>query len=194
MTTGQKVVYIRVSSEDQETARQEELTIGADKVFLEKVSGKNRERKQLREMIAYVREGDKIHVWSLDRLARNMRDLLNIVEEVTSKGVDISFEKNNMSFGPNSTATPEQILMFQILASFAEFERTLIRQRQAEGIAIAKAAGKYAGRKKALNTKQIEEVRRLKEDGVAISKIAAKFKVSRHTIYTYLKDDQRAVA
>lgn len=139
-----KVAYIRVSTEEQNTARQEEAMqkYGVEKVYLEKVSGKNTDRPQLKAMMEYVREGDTLIVESYSRLARNTADLLNIVGQLESKGVKFVSLKENID-----TSTPQGKLMLTIFAGLAQFERECTLQRQAEGIAIAKAEGKYKGRK-----------------------------------------------
>lgn len=139
-----KVGYIRVSTTEQNTARQEELmkNQNVEKIFLEKISGKNTDRPQLKAMLDYVREGDCIITESYSRLARSTADLLNIVNELNSKGVSFISLKENVD-----TTTPQGRLIFTIFAGLAQFERETILQRQAEGIAIAKTEGKYKGRK-----------------------------------------------
>jgi DNA invertase Pin-like site-specific DNA recombinase len=147
------VAYIRVSSEEQNTDRQlDGLTF--TKTFTDKVSGATTDRLQLQEMIEYVREGDYIHVHSIDRLARSLSDLMKLVEQINAKKVAIKFHKENMLFnGDKQDAS--QNLLFQIMGSVAEFERTMIRERQREGIAIAKAKGVYKGRTKAVSNDDI---------------------------------------
>lgn len=139
-----KVAYIRVSTEGQNTARQEEAmrTIGVEKCYIEKISGKNTERPQLKAMMDFVREGDTLIVESYSRLARSTHDLLEIVETLSKKGVDFVSLKENIN-----TSTPQGKLMLTIFAGLAQFERECLLQRQAEGIAIAKANGVYKGRK-----------------------------------------------
>ena len=138
--------YIRVSSESQNTARQEELFnhLKMDKIFKEKVSGKNiKDRPELQKMMEYVREGDTVIVESISRFGRSLMDLLNLIEQLNEKGVQFKSLKE----GDIDTTTPTGKLVFSIFSSLAEFERETIKQRQAEGIAIAKANGKYKGRK-----------------------------------------------
>ncbi len=139
-----KVAYIRVSTEEQNTARQEEAmkALGVDKIFMEKISGKDTNRPQLKAMLEYVREGDILLVESYSRLARNTTDLFNIVEELEKKGVAFKSLKENID-----TTTPQGKLMFTIFAGVAQFERECTRERQREGIEIAKKEGKYTGRK-----------------------------------------------
>lgn len=139
-----RVAYIRVSTEEQNTARQEELmkSQSVEKIFLEKVSGKNTDRPQLKAMLDYVREGDCIITESYSRLARSTADLLNIVNELNSKGVSFISLKENIN-----TNSPEGKFMMTVFAGLAEFERECILQRQKEGIAIARSRGAYKGRK-----------------------------------------------
>lgn len=139
-----KVAYIRVSTEEQNTARQEEMmkTQGVEKIFMEKISGKDTNRPQLKAMLDYAREGDTLVVESYSRLARNTQDLLKIVDELEKKGVAFKSLKENID-----TSTPQGKLMLTIFAGLAQFERECTLQRQKEGIAIAKEQGKYKGRK-----------------------------------------------
>ena len=139
-----KVAYIRVSTEEQNTARQEEMmkAQGVEKIFMEKISGKDTNRPQLKAMLDYVREGDTLVVESYSRLARNTQDLLKIVDELEKKGVAFKSLKENID-----TSTPQGKLMLTIFAGLAQFERECTLQRQKEGIAIAKEQGKYKGRK-----------------------------------------------
>ena len=139
-----KVAYIRVSTKEQNTARQEKAMNeqGVEKVFIEKISGKDTNRPQLKAMLEYVREGDTLIVESYSRLARSTQDLLNIVDQLTQKGVAFISLKENID-----TSTPQGKLMLTIFAGLAQFERECTLQRQKEGIAIAKEQGKYKGRK-----------------------------------------------
>jgi len=139
------IAYIRVSTEDQNTARQEELfkEYNIDKFFMEKVSGKNiKDRPELQKMMDYVREGDVVYVESISRFGRSLQDLLTLINQLNEKGVQFKSLKE----GDIDTTTPTGKLIFSIFASLAEFERETIKQRQAEGIAIAKAKGVYKGR------------------------------------------------
>lgn len=147
--------YIRVSTTDQNTSRQlSDLTIELDKIFEEKVSGATREREQLKAMMDYVRDGDTVYVHSIDRLGRSLIDLKNIIEELKIKGVTVIFVKNGLEFNASQNNSTHE-LMFNILASFAQFERDMIKERQAEGIAKAKAAGKYKGKSRKVTNQQI---------------------------------------
>ena len=137
--------YVRVSTQEQNEDRQ--LTImeqyKADKIFTEKISGKNTDRPQLKKMLEYVREGDTLVIESYSRLARSTKDLINLVEQLKSKGVNLISTKENID-----TSTPQGRLMFTIFAGLAEFERECTLQRQAEGIAEAKKRGVYKGRQR----------------------------------------------
>ena len=134
-----QVGYIRVSSTDQNVERQLQ-GVELDKSFTDKASGKNTDRPGWQACREYLREGDTLHVHSIDRLGRSMSDLLRIVDELTGKGISIHFHKENLVFSAGG-ADPMQKLQFSMLAAFAEFERALIRERQREGIELAKAAG-----------------------------------------------------
>lgn len=150
---GQRVGYIRVSTVEQNNQRQKELLNASGKIdrfFEDKISGRTKTaRPGLSECMAYVRDGDELVVSSIDRLARSLTDLRGIVDELTNKGVTVTFLHENLAFAKD-TSDPRADLMLGILGSFAEFERAIIRERQAEGIALAKKAGKYKGRKPAL--------------------------------------------
>lgn len=139
-----KVGYIRISTAEQNEARQVTMMkeSGVEKVFLDKLSGKDRNRPQLEEMLSFIREGDVVIVESFSRLARNPKDLLNIVEEINNKGALFVSLKENVD-----TSTPTGEFMLTVFGAVAKLERESILQRQAEGIEEAKAAGKYAGRK-----------------------------------------------
>ncbi|WP_281757766.1 recombinase family protein [Succinatimonas hippei] len=183
---GQTVGYIRVSSVMQHTDRQL-ADLSLDKVFEDKVSGKDQERPALKAMLDYIREGDCVYVHSLDRLARNLTDLLDLVEKINAKGCSLHFLKEHMIF-ENNKSDPTSKLLLSVMGAVAEFERSLIRERQREGIAIAKAQGKlHSGRKEKLNQEQIKEAVKLKTAGVPLAKIAVKFGVSRPTLYRALK-------
>jgi DNA invertase Pin-like site-specific DNA recombinase len=154
----QTVGYVRVSGIDQNEQRQLE-GVELDRVFTDKASGKDIKRPQLQEAIKYVRDGDTFIVHSMDRLARNVEDMLRLVRELNEKGVTVQFVKENMTFSAGKD-DPRTTLMFMMLSAFSQFERALIRERQKEGIALAKTKGVYKGRKPILNP---EQVKRLKE-------------------------------
>lgn len=136
-----RIGYIRVATEEQNTARQEIQMNGLDKVFLEKISGKSTQRPELKKMMEYIREGDTVVVESISRFARNTKDLLSLVEELNQKGVAFVSLKESID-----TATPQGQFMLTVFGAMAQLERDCILQRQKEGIAIAKEAGKYKGR------------------------------------------------
>ena len=184
--SGQVVGYVRVSAADQNPQRQIEVLGECDKIFTDKISGKSRAKRDgLAELIGYIRDGDTVRVASMDRLGRDTRDLYNLVAEITDKGAVVEFVNENITVDKNG-ASPLDSLMLGILAAFAEFERRRIRERQAEGIAIAKAKGKYA-QQPALSDDDIEQVKALVELGHPKTDIARQFQVSRQTIYNALK-------
>lgn len=178
---GQRVGYKRVSTVDQTTLRQLD-GVAVDKVFEDKLSGKDTKRPALQAALEYVREGDVLVVHSLDRLARNLIDLLRLVEELNGKGVTVEFVKENLVFG-NEAASPMAKLQFQMMGAFAEFERSLIRERQREGIAIAKANGVYKGRRRVLDAAKVEEIKARIAARESVSAIAREYGVSRPTLY-----------
>ena len=139
-----KIGYIRVSTEHQETARQQEIMYDyqVDRIFSEKLSGANADRPQLRAMLDYVREGDTLYVESISRLGRSTKDLLNIIDTLTEKGVTLISHKEKID-----TDTPTGKFMLTVFAALSQLERKQLKQRQREGIEIAKAQGKYTGRK-----------------------------------------------
>jgi DNA invertase Pin-like site-specific DNA recombinase len=180
-----RVGYKRVSTLEQNTQRQLD-GVQVDKCFEDKLSGKDRERPQLQAAVEFVREGDVLIVHSLDRLARNLGDLLALVKELTGKGVCIQFVKENLTF--TGKDDPMSTLLLSMLGAFAAFERELLLQRQREGIAIAKAQGKYKGRAQALTPAQVEQLRaRAALGAVSKSDLAAEYNISRGTLYTYLR-------
>lgn len=154
-TKGQKVGYIRVSTIEQNTKSQKAVleNLGMDKVFEEKLSGKNTDRPQLQAMLDYVREGDTVYVKDLSRLARNTKDLLDIVEYLDKKGVGLFSIKENID-----TSTNFGKLMITFLGAIYEFERANLLERQRDGIAVAKKLGKYKGRKKVPKPDNFKEV------------------------------------
>jgi len=185
MAKGQSVGYIRVSTVDQNTERQLD-GINLDRVFTERASGKDVKRPELQATLQYLREGDTLYVHSLDRLARNAEDLLRIVPELSERGVTVEFMKNRLTFAGDS-ADPMAKLMLTMLAGFATFERDLIRERQREGIAIAKARGVYKGRRKALRPEEAVQLREMADAGMPKSELARTYQISRETVYQYLK-------
>ena len=184
--TSQRIGYIRVSSLDQNAERQLD-GIRLDKVFTDKASGKDTNRPQLEAALNHVRTGDTLVVHSMDRLARNVEDMLRLVREMNDRRVSVEFIKENMSFNAGSD-DPRSILMFTMLSAFAQFERSLIRERQREGIALAKAKGTvYKGRKPALNAERIAQLREQAATGANRTKLAKEFGISRETLYQYIR-------
>lgn len=183
---GQRIGYIRVSSFDQNPDRQLE-TIALDRIFTDKASGKDMKRPELDRLLTFVREGDMVIVHSMDRLARNLDDLRRLVQTLTKRGVSVQFLKESMTF--TGEDTPMATLMLSVMGAFAEFERALIRERQREGIALAKQRGVYTGRKRALNPTQVAELRRRAATEPKAA-LAREFRISRETLYQYLKRER----
>ncbi|MEV6097196.1 recombinase family protein [Nocardia sp. NPDC051981] len=177
-----RVGYIRVSTVDQNTARQEDLDV--EKTFLDKASGKDTARPKLDELIGFVREGDTVRVHSMDRLARNLDDLRRLVRTLTGKGVRVEFVKENLTF--TGEDSPMAMLLLSVMGAFAEFERSLILERQREGIAAAKARGACTGRKQALTDAQAHQLRQRAAAGEKKAALAREFGISRETVYSYL--------
>jgi DNA invertase Pin-like site-specific DNA recombinase len=175
------VGYRRVSTIDQTLDRQD---LGAvEKVFEEKVSGASAsDRPVLQQMIDWVREGDCVVVYSIDRLARNLQDLLSIVSTLNGKGVSIRFIKDNLTFPPEGSDGASKLYL-SILGAVAEFERSILKQRQAEGIAKAKAKGVYKGRKATIDKARIATLR---EEGYSTYKIAEIMGISRMSVHRTL--------
>jgi DNA invertase Pin-like site-specific DNA recombinase len=178
-----RVGYIRVSTVDQNTERQLE-GVQLDKVFTDKASGKNTARPQLQAALDYLREGDLLLVHSMDRLARSVDDLRKIVLELTKRGVHVQFVKENLTF--TGEDSPMSNLLLSLLGAVAEFERSMIRERQREGIELAKKAGVYKGRKPSLTPVQVAEIRKRVRAGETKTRLAAEYRVSRQTLYTAL--------
>ena len=172
------VAYIRVSSIGQNTARQlADVGITFDKVFEDKCSGKDTKRPALQQLIEYVREGDTVVVHDISRMARNLEDLLSLVKMFNAKGVAVRFHKENLSF--TGEDSPMQQLMLSMLGAVYQFERSMILERQREGIQQAKAAGKYKGGKPRVNT---EEIKAALESGMSIRKVAESLNVGISTV------------
>ncbi len=179
---GKRVGYIRVSSVDQNELRQLE-GVELDKKFVDKASGKDVKRPQLQAALEYLREGDVLVVHSMDRLARNLDDLRRIVLGLTQRGVIVEFEKEHLTFTSEDNAMSN--LLLSVMGAFAEFERSLIRERQREGIALAKKAGVYKGRKPSLTPERAQELRKRVAAGEKRAALAREFRISRETLYTY---------
>lgn len=183
---GQKVGYIRVSTIDQNTGRQAELMKGEqlDETFTDKVSGKSMDRPELDRMLRHVRKGDTVIVASMDRLARNVRDLRTLVDGLTSRGVAVRFLKESLTFTAEANSTAK--LMLNIMGAVAEFEREMILERQREGIQLAKQEGKYRGGQSKLKAEQVAELRKRAGAGENKAALAREFHISRQSLYTYL--------
>lgn len=197
-TKGMSVGYIRVSSAGQNTDRQVDgfNAIDLDKVFTDKVSGATKDRPELKACTEYLREGDTLYIYSMDRLARNLIDLQCIVKDLTGRGVCIRFMKEQLTFEQNGN-NPMNTLLLQVMGAFAEFERSLIKERQMEGIASAKAKGVKFGRKAKLTPEQITEIKgRLMSDPfVKKSDLMQEYSISRATFYRLMsrfKEEQEA--
>ena len=160
--------------------------IQLDRIFTDKASGRNRERAALEEMIAYVRSGDTVVVHSMDRLARNLDDLRDMVQTLTNRGVKVEFVKESLCFTGDDSAMSN--LLLSVMGAFAEFERSLIKERQREGISLAKQRGAYKGRKPSLTPEQVDELRVRIEAGENKTGVAKEFGVSRETLYKYLRE------
>lgn len=181
---GQRVGYVRVSSVDQNPDRQLQ-GITVDRVFTDRVSGKNTHRPQLEALLRFVREDDTVIVHSMDRLARNLEDLLRLVRQLTGQGVIVQFVKENLTF--TATDDPMAKLLLAVLGGIAEFERALIRERQREGIALAKQRGVYKGGQWRLTAEEAEELRRRAAAGATKVALARDFGIGRASVYRYLK-------
>ena len=181
---GQRIGYIRVSTIDQHVERQLD-GISQDRTFIDKASGKDTKRPQLDLMISYPRDGDTVVVHSMDRLARNLDDLRRIVRTLTGKGVKVEFVKEHLTFTGDDS--PMAGLLLSVMGAFAEFERALIKERQREGIALAKRRGAYRGRKKTLPQEAIANLRERLTAGASKAQLAREFGISRQTLYEYLR-------
>jgi DNA invertase Pin-like site-specific DNA recombinase len=181
-----QIAYRRVSSVGQNLERQLHDVEDVDRVFEEKISGASRERPALDEMIAFARDGDVVLVHSLDRLGRDIRDLLNIVNELNGKGVAVEFVSERLRFSAGDD-DPLARLQLHMLAAFAEWERSTARRRQAEGIARAKELHpeRYRGRPASID---VAEVQRLKADGLGATAIAKKLGIGRASVYRILSN------
>jgi DNA invertase Pin-like site-specific DNA recombinase len=181
--SGQRIGYIRVSTLDQHTERQLD-GIQLDKTFTDKASGKDTKRPQLELMMSFVRSGDTVIVHSMDRLARNLDDLRRIVQTLTAKGVWIEFVKEHLTF--TGEDSPMAKLMLSVMGAIHEFDRALIKERQREGIALAKKRGAFKGRKKSLSHAEVAELRQQIAAGMSKAQAAREFNISRQTLYHYL--------
>lgn len=185
---GQRVSYIRVSTAEQNLARQRDMIGTVDREFTDTISARSRaDRAGLEDCIDYLREHDQLVVTSIDRLARSLADLQTLIDQITAKGASVHFVKEGLTFARDQNDSRSR-LMLGILGSFAEFERSIIRERQAEGIALAKKAGKYKGRKRALTSVKVAEAKQRAQAGESKVAIAKDLGVSRATLYRALAD------
>ena len=183
MANGQRIGYTRVSAADQNDARQlDGLTL--DRIFADKASGKDAKRPQLDAALSFVREGDTLVVHSMDRLARNLDDLRRIVTGLTARGVNVEFVKEHLTF--TGADSPMANLLLSVMGAFAQFERELIKERQREGIAVAKAKGDvYRGRVPSLTAERAALLRARVEAGEPKAALAREFGISRASLYNY---------
>lgn len=183
-----EVGYIRVSTWEQNGARQLR-DVNLDKVFEDHCSGKDTERPGWRACREYLREGDTLHVHSIDRLGRSLSDLTRVVDELAAAGIGVRFHKEGLFFpaGDSGRVEPMARLQFQMLAAFAEFERALIRERQREGIVLAQEAGKYRGRRSVITPARREQARELLAQGLDKTEVARRLGIGRTSLYKLLK-------
>lgn len=179
---GQRVGYVRVSTVDQHEQRQLE-GVELDRTFLDKASGKDVKRPQLEALLGFVRDGDTVICHSMDRLGRNLDDLRKLVLGLTDRGVQVEFVKENLVF--TGADSPMANLLLSVMGAFAQFERELIRERQREGIALAKKAGVYRGGQPALPAARAAELRQRIAAGEMKAKLAREFGIDRTTVYRY---------
>lgn len=182
---GQRVGYARVSTADQRLDRQVEVLGEVDRLFTDEASGSTRYRPGLEAALGYVREGDELVVASMDRLARSVRDLHALVDELTGRGVGVSFVREGQAYRAGG-GDPMSRLLLGVLGAVAEFERAIIHERQAEGIAAAKARGVYRGRAPALSAEQVEAARGRIAQGVPKARVARELGVHRSTLHRAL--------
>jgi DNA invertase Pin-like site-specific DNA recombinase len=186
--TGKRIGYIRVSTAEQNPDRQLE-GISLDKKFIDYASGSTIARPQLELMLDYAREDDVVIVHSMDRLARNLRDLKNLVEGLVYRKIHVHFLKENLKFTNENSSMSN--LMLNLMGSFAEFEYAFIKERQREGIEIAKRRGKYKGRPKKLDCEGIKNLwREIETTRKSKVQIAEEMGISRRTLYKYVKNAQ----
>jgi DNA invertase Pin-like site-specific DNA recombinase len=181
--SGKRIGYIRVSTEEQNPDRQLE-GVFLDKKFVEFASGKSTNRPQLKLLMDYVRDDDVVVIHSMDRLARNLRDLHNIVDHFIQQGASVEFMAERLTF--DGGVNPMGQLLMSMMGAFAEFEFNIFKERQAEGIAVAKRKGVYKGRKKALDGAQLEALVEEYSTRKPLNAIARKFGISHTTLYRYL--------
>ena len=180
-----KIGYARVSTGLQNLDLQEDQLnqYGCEKIFSDHISGSRSKRPGLDKAIEFARSGDTIVVWRLDRLGRNMADLITLVNELNNRGVSFHSLEENITMDKSSSTGQ---LLFHLFAAFAEFERNLILERSSAGRIAARARGRYGGRPEKLNKQDLKLLKTLYDNGTPIKTIAEQWKVSRTTIYRYL--------
>ena len=180
-----KIGYARVSTGLQNLNLQEDRLnqYGCEKIFSDHISGSRSKRPGLDKAIEFARSGDTIVVWRLDRLGRNMEDLITLVNELNNRGVSFHSLEENITMDESSSTGQ---LLFHLFAAFAEFERNLILERSSAGRIAARARGRYGGRPEKLNKQDLKLLKTLYDNGTPIKTIAEQWKVSRTTIYRYL--------
>ena len=188
-TGAQRLGYRRVSTAIQNTERQL-AEVELDRTFVDKASGGSADRPRLAALLDHVRAGDEVHVHSIDRLARNLADLLQLVETITGKGASLHFHKEGLHF--TGEASPMQALQLSIMGAVAAFERSIINERAAEGRAAAKARGVRFGRRPSLDAKAVRAIRAERAAGKTVSAIAIDHDVSRQAVYRALDRDADA--
>jgi len=184
---GQRIGYIRVSTTDQNPERQLE-GIHLDRKFIDKASAKDVNRPELDSLVSFIREGDTLIVHSMDRLARNLNDLRDLVKKLTDRGIKVEFVNEGLVFSGEDS--PMAVLLLSVVGAFAEFERSLLKERQREGIALAKQRGVYRGRKKVLTDEQTYQLKQRVLQGENKTALAKEFAISRETLYQYLKQTE----
>lgn len=183
------VGYARVSSVEQNLDRQlvRLKAENVETVFVDKISGKNLDRPGFSSMMEYVNEGDTLVICSMDRLARSLMDLLNVTRTLQAKGVTVRFLKEKLELSSSGETSAISKFLMAMMGAVAEFERSLIRERQQQGIALAKARGVYKGRKP-IDDERLAEAKRRIASGIPKTKVAKELKIGRTTLYKYLKE------
>lgn len=181
-----RIGYIRVSALDQHPERQLDQE-DVDRVFTDTASSQDPHRLQLACLQGFVREGDTVVIQSMDGLASNLNDLERLIQEFIARRIRVEFVKEHLVFSGDGSLADTMLL--SMMGPFGEFERSLVQERRREGVALAKQHGAYRGRKKALQSDQVAELRRLAQHGEPKTHLAKAFGISRETVYQYLRED-----
>jgi len=183
-----RIGYIRISSTSQNIARQQEELdkLHLDKIFIDRMSGSTMDRPALTQMLEYVRDSDQVYVTSLDRIGRDCQDVHKIIRMITDADATIHFLKEALTFNGDDSSMSR--LLLNMMAAFSQFERELIRERQQQGIAIAKTKGVYKGRTKALKPSQVEDLKAQVTAGIPKATVARNLGISRKSLYNYLSE------